>query len=324
MKYKTWTEAELNDLKFMVEELNLPYYDIAEILGRTRLSIEKKCPRVGIISNYNKKRNTEDYKLLLPKDIQVLEEYINDKFKILHKHISCGHTWKVRPSGIINGNGCPLCNTGFKIDKPASTYCIYFEELNLYKVGITNNIKIRMLGFGYKSEIIFIRDFENGHDAAFLEKEWLNNIKEYLVNTHRLKSGNTETFKLDRGDIILEWSDELKEQVKNDYAEANPTPENSTEIVKNIAEDIDMTVNGVRAVLVRAGVYIKKTPATGATSGETKTGSTRVNKADAIKSLKEIISNNSLDVEDDIIDKLTGKAAIYFKGLFEGLTTKES
>lgn len=123
---------------------------------------------------------------------------------------------------------------------------------------------------------------------------------------------------------MSEWTDELKEQVKADYLEKEPTPDTSTEIVQEIAADIDMTVNGVRAVLVRAGVYIKKTPATGGTKSESKTGSTRVNKADAIKDLKEIISNNSLDVEDDIIDKLTGKAAVYFKGLFEGLTTKES
>jgi len=123
---------------------------------------------------------------------------------------------------------------------------------------------------------------------------------------------------------LSEWSEELKAQVVKDYEAANPTPETSTEIVANIAEDIEMTVNGVRAVLVRAGVYVKKTPATGGGSTESKTGSTRVNKADAIKALKEIISNNSLDVEDDIIDKLTGKAAVYFKGLFEGLTTKES
>ena len=123
---------------------------------------------------------------------------------------------------------------------------------------------------------------------------------------------------------MADWTDKLKEQVKADYLEKEPTPDTSTEIVQEIAADIDMTVNGVRAVLVRAGVYIKKTPATGGTKSESKTGSTRVNKADAIKDLKEIISNNSLDVEDDIIDKLTGKAAVYFKGLFEGLTTKES
>ena len=123
---------------------------------------------------------------------------------------------------------------------------------------------------------------------------------------------------------MAEWSDELKNQVIKDYEAASPTPDTSTEIVKNIADEIDMTVNGVRAVLVRANVYIKKTPATGGTKSESKTGSTRVNKADAIKALKDIISNNSLDVEYDIIDKLTGKAEFYFKGLFEGLTTKES
>lgn len=123
---------------------------------------------------------------------------------------------------------------------------------------------------------------------------------------------------------MSEWTEELKAQVVKDYEDAKPTPDTSTEIVASIAEDIEMTVNGVRAVLVRAGVYIKKTPATGGSKSETKTGGTRVNKAEAIIALKDVISNNSLDVEDDIIDKLTGKAAIYFKVIFEGLTTKES
>jgi len=121
---------------------------------------------------------------------------------------------------------------------------------------------------------------------------------------------------------LSDWTDELKQEVVDAYEKGNPTPETSTEIVAGIAADMERTVNGVRAVLVRAGVYVKKTPATGG-SKEAKTGGTRVNKATAIKELKEVISNNSLDVEDDIIDKLTGKAAIYFKGLFEGLTSKE-
>jgi len=123
---------------------------------------------------------------------------------------------------------------------------------------------------------------------------------------------------------MAEWSDKEKEQVVKDYEESNPTPETSTEIVANIAKDLDKTVNGVRAVLVRAGVYVKKAATTSTAKSDSKTGSTRVNKADAIKELKEIISNNSLNVEDDIIDKLTGKAAVYFKGLFEGITTKET
>ena len=124
--------------------------------------------------------------------------------------------------------------------------------------------------------------------------------------------------------MASEWSDELKDQVVEDYEAKSPTPETSTEIVKEIAEDIDMTVNGVRSVLVRAGVYIKKTPAKGGSTAGDKPASTRVNKADAIAALKDIISNNSMDVDDSIVDKLTGKAAVYFTGIFEGLTTKES
>lgn len=122
---------------------------------------------------------------------------------------------------------------------------------------------------------------------------------------------------------MAEWTDELKEDVVKQYEAAEPTPETSTEIVASIAEDIDMTPNGVRAILVRAGVYVKKTPTT-SSSGESKSGSTRVNKATAIAELKEVISNNSLDVDDDIVDKMTGKAAVYFKGILDSLLTKES
>ena len=121
--------------------------------------------------------------------------------------------------------------------------------------------------------------------------------------------------------MASEWTEELKVKLIEDYLAAKPTPETSTEIVKVIADEIDMTVNGVRAVLSRAKVYVKKA-ATKSASAD-KPASTRVNKADAIASLKEIISNNSMDVDDAIVDKLTGKAAIYFTGIFEGLTSKE-
>ena len=36
------------------------------------------------------------------------------------------------------------------------------------------------------------------------------------------------------------WTDELKEQVVEMYEKAQPTPENSTEIIKDIAEQIEM------------------------------------------------------------------------------------
>lgn len=320
-----WKEEDIKDLIFMVKDLQLPYYEISDIIGRSRGAIEQKCKHLNLVSSYNKKKTTKSYKKELPSDIILLEDYVNDKTKINHKHLTCGHIWKVRPNNIISGYKCPICSCGYSKGIPAFTYCIYFKDLDVYKVGVTNNIKTRMANFGYKPEIIFIREFNNGNDALILEKLWLYHLKDYLVNTYKLKSGNTETFKI-KGDIFMasEWTEELKAQVIEDYTSKEPTAETSTEIVKSIAEDIDMTVNGVRSVLVRAKVYVKKTPATGGSTGGDKPASTRVNKADAIKALKDIISNNSMDVDDTIVDKLTGKAAVYFTGIFEGLTSKES
>lgn len=110
------------------------------------------------------------------------------------------------------------------------------------------------------------------------------------------------------------WTDELKAKVIKDYEGAGPTPENSTEIIKDIAEAIEMSPNGVRMVLVQAGVYVKKDPSA-ATSKTTKPageGSKRVSKDDSIAALKAAIEEKGAPVDDDILSKLTGKAAVYF------------
>jgi hypothetical protein len=110
------------------------------------------------------------------------------------------------------------------------------------------------------------------------------------------------------------WTDELKAKVIADYEAAGPTPENSTEIIKDIAEGISMSPNGVRMVLVQAGVYVKK-DATAAASKTTKAageGSKRVSKDDSIAALKAAIEDKGGPIDDDILSKLTGKAAVYF------------
>ncbi len=121
---------------------------------------------------------------------------------------------------------------------------------------------------------------------------------------------------------MSEWTDELKEQVKKDYLEAEPTPETSSEIVEKIAKDIGKTVNGVRTILSRAKVYITKANTPKVTEEGTKTS--RVNKADAIGKLESLITVNSLTLDSGITSKLTGKAAVYFASLIETLTTKEA
>ena len=52
----------------------------------------------------------------------------------------------------------------------------------------------------------------------------------------------------------MAWTDEKKEQAVSLYEEQGPTPETSMEIVKEIAEELEESPNGVRMILTRAGV----------------------------------------------------------------------
>lgn len=118
------------------------------------------------------------------------------------------------------------------------------------------------------------------------------------------------------------WTDEMKEKVIAQYEAAEPTPENSTEIVKQIAEEIDMSPNGVRMVLSQAGVYVKKEPTSGSKSTATKStdgdAPKRVSKESAIAELRKLIEDKEAEVDEDILSKLTGKAAQYFTKVLGG------
>lgn len=109
------------------------------------------------------------------------------------------------------------------------------------------------------------------------------------------------------------WTPELKEKVIKMYQDAEPSPESSTEIIKDIADEIDMSANGIRMVLVQAGVYVKKEATAGkTTSKKDGEGSKRVSKESAIADLRAAIEAKGAAVDEDIIGKLTGKAALYF------------
>ncbi len=112
----------------------------------------------------------------------------------------------------------------------------------------------------------------------------------------------------------MAWTDEKKAEAIEAYQDAEPTPETSMEIVKEIADDLGESPNGVRMILTKAGVYVKKTPAT-ANGGGTSSGGTRVSKQAAQEALIAAINDKGLSVDEDIISKLTGKAAQYFTGL---------
>lgn len=120
----------------------------------------------------------------------------------------------------------------------------------------------------------------------------------------------------------MAWTDEKREAViaeyqdtmQNEYDTDAKREAATVEVVKELAEKYEETVNGVRNVLNRAGVYIKKSAATASKTGTT--GAKRVSKADALQELKNTIAaiDPSL-VNEDLIDKLTGVTASYFVGI---------
>ena len=116
----------------------------------------------------------------------------------------------------------------------------------------------------------------------------------------------------------MAWTDESKAEAVELYTDAEPTPETSMEIVKEIAEQLGESPNGGRMILTKAGVYVKKAPATG-TAKSTGGGSARVSKADAAEALTSALSDAGQEVDADIIDKLTGKASVYFTGIINNI-----
>ena len=112
----------------------------------------------------------------------------------------------------------------------------------------------------------------------------------------------------------MAWTEAQKEQAIEQYKAGEPTPENSTELIKEIAESMEQSANGVRMVLVQAGVYVKKEAATSGASkgGEKAEGTKRVSKESQIAELTAAIEAKGAEVDAEILSKLTGKAAAYF------------
>ena len=118
----------------------------------------------------------------------------------------------------------------------------------------------------------------------------------------------------------MAWNEELKAKVIAAYQAADPSPDTSTEIIKDIAEEFEQSPNGVRMVLVQAGVYVKKDAGKTETKGTAKADSpkTRVSKETSIAALKAAIVAKGGTLDDEILDKLTGKAAVYLTSVISG------
>lgn len=124
----------------------------------------------------------------------------------------------------------------------------------------------------------------------------------------------------------MAWTPETKQQAIDAYLKAEPTPETSTEIIKEIAEDMEQSANGVRMILVQAEVYVKKEAVAGksTTTAKTTDAPKRMSKEAAIGSLTDALKAAGGVVDQEILDKLTGKAALYFASVITGISTKNN
>lgn len=113
----------------------------------------------------------------------------------------------------------------------------------------------------------------------------------------------------------MPWTDEDKAEVIKKYTEQDPTPETSMEIVKEIADEMGTTVNGTRMILTKAGVYVKKADS----KSTDKPKGTRVSKDDAQAALINALADAGQEADTDIISKMTGKAAVYFRSVIEAI-----
>lgn len=120
----------------------------------------------------------------------------------------------------------------------------------------------------------------------------------------------------------MAWTDEKRAAVIEEYTSSNPTSKNTIELITSIAENHGETVNGVRIILQRANVYVKKEaddkkPATAPKEGAV----AKVSKADSIAALVAAINDTGYIVDDEIISKLTGKQAVYFCAVIKAAST---
>ena len=74
-------------------------------------------------------------------NIEVVEEYINDATKILHRCKICGHEWKPKPTYILQHRGCPNCAK----NKSRKTKLYQTHDENVAKVFV-KNATIEVLG----------------------------------------------------------------------------------------------------------------------------------------------------------------------------------
>lgn len=116
---------------------------------------------------------------------------------------------------------------------------------------------------------------------------------------------------------VAVWTPELKAEAIAQYAEriAEYLPEDrpchTLEVVAELAKEYGFTNNSMRGVIQQSEHYVKAAKKETAASSD-KPASKRPNKAQALADLKAAIADSGAEVNEEMIDKLTGVEAVYF------------
>ena len=215
---KKWTDIEDSILKEQYPILGTKVV----LNGRTINSIATRASFLKL-KVINHKFNTTIYKeILLDKDIEVLEEYINSKTSISHKCLYCDNIWKTAPINItrIRSSGCPKCNKGYGYDlklnnpKKASLYIleIIVGEYNFIKVGVTcrplnarvNELHSSLKPLGLpKLNILYTID-NSFTNILKLEDTLLSLFEHYTFKDFKF-SGSTELLNINTKESMLKY-----------------------------------------------------------------------------------------------------------------------
>ncbi len=111
---KFWTQEEINFLKEYYPTKG-SHYCADNLQERTLAGVCLKARSLGLKAPGTLKTNEQyDYELFyMESDAFRIEDYSGAHTPILHECVH-GHTWKAQPSSILNGSGCPICNTSTK------------------------------------------------------------------------------------------------------------------------------------------------------------------------------------------------------------------
>lgn len=120
------TKQKQKEALTKLEENNLEFVRFGYIQKIYKPTIVFKCLRCGQtqekqLSSFlehsfcsycvhsGKKMNTEGFKVNLPSQYTMLEDYNGTEKKILFRHEDCGFIWKTTPHNLVSGCGCPKC-----------------------------------------------------------------------------------------------------------------------------------------------------------------------------------------------------------------------